>query len=174
METPGANASLLLVVSTPLAIALAHCVAGQLSMNLSSPAARRYFVHALATGLVACVFWGWAMKKVLLFGDPDLGAVSFPAWVAASWNGARSALSLGTTLAELVCQRRALLGASALLVANYGLAALLIPALPGTFRAYLCLGAAYWAAAGFLGLRLLGALRERVCYGVNDGVSDVA
>ena len=56
-------------------------------------------------------------------------------------------------------QRWFLSGATVLVTLNYLLALVFIP-LPGSFQAYLAIGALYWATSGFLGLRLLAALRD--------------
>jgi hypothetical protein len=166
---PGAPATVVLALSTTAGFGVAKLIIsrcggegtargehGDEQLQIVNPAAHNVQLHAIATGFVALVFWLWALRKVLTDGDPDLGVVSFGAVLAASWSGYLCGAQRES--GRMRWQRWVLLGATALVTLNY-LMALALP-LPESFKAYLGIGAAYWATSGFLGSRLLDALRD--------------
>jgi len=166
---PGGPATLVLALSTAIGFGIGKFVVSRWGgegtakgehgeqLQIINPAAHNVQHHAIATGVVALVFWAWALQKVLVHGDPDLGVVSFAVVIAASANGYRCGSQREPE--RMRWQRWFLSGATVLVTLNYLLALVFIP-LPGSFQAYLAIGALYWATSGFLGLRLLAALRD--------------
>jgi len=150
---PGIPALLLLAICALLGLWLGVMATGN---QINDPGRRGVMVHAIATGTVALVFWLWAVKKVLLQGDADYGALSFAAVLVSSAHGYRCAVCLAPDF--LTRQRWLLLGSTTLVVSNYAL--VLGMDLPATFRVYLAVGAFAWACAGGWGWYQLAKLRS--------------
>mmetsp|Transcript_43860 Transcript_43860/g.80118 ORF Transcript_43860/g.80118 Transcript_43860/m.80118 type:complete len:162 (-) Transcript_43860:170-655(-) len=117
---------------------------------LASDTVRRAtLVHASTTGVVAVVFWIWALRTVL-HGRPDLGVVSFAAVLGAdlvAFLAATKARACGS------CTRyhKAVVVLSCGLVSiNYGLALFIVE--PGTVLFfYMVAGVLCWLAFGVWG-----------------------
>mmetsp|Transcript_23881 Transcript_23881/g.39492 ORF Transcript_23881/g.39492 Transcript_23881/m.39492 type:complete len:156 (-) Transcript_23881:316-783(-) len=145
----------------PAIILLAICsLLGLLSGVLAtskkclSNAAARVLIHSVATATVAGTFWLWALWKVIVTHDPDLGALSFALVLFSCYNEYKTAMR-GDGAS---CQKKLLCLATAVIVSNYTYA-LSLP-LGSTLRLYMMLGAAYWTAAGLWGVYLLGQLQS--------------
>jgi hypothetical protein len=127
---PGACAIAVLAVLTPLSITLGIAYARD-----------RVQCHAIAIGLVALVFWAWAMYKVALTGDSDFGAMSFALVLLGTLPALRepdSAAREGKAIrARTACCR--LTGACVVVSVNYAAVLLLTPGCcERTFAIYLC------------------------------------
>jgi len=136
---PGACAIAVLAVLTPLSITLGIAYARD-----------RVQCHAIAIGLVALVFWAWAMYKVALTGDSDFGAMSFALVLLGTLPALRepdSAAREGKAIrARTACCR--LTGACVVVSVNYAAVLLLTPGCcERTFAIYLLLGTLWWAGA---------------------------
>ena len=156
---PGIPALLLLAATTVAGLALGFI---STSSQINDPGRRGVLVHAISNGVVALFFWLWAMKKVLLEGDPDIGAVSFALLIISSVHAHRVATSQDVDMLQrrrFKRQRVLLVVATVVIVLNYSLA--LFIDLPPTFRLYLAVGAFSWLCAGGWGWYQLAKLRNR-------------
>ena len=107
--------------------------------------------HALSLGLIAIVFWLWALAKVIVRGDEDLGAVSF-AFVLAAAAYSRWALkafaSSESRLERAVNSSILLSGACCIVGLNYAYVLITkYESLRPTFQLYLAVGVAWWGSA---------------------------
>jgi len=102
-----------------------------------SPASTR----AHATGIVALTFWIWAVKKVWIDSDHDLGCISFLLVIVSCTKVYCTSSPLAT------CPPRMLLAANGIVCLNYLLPIVMMD-LPGSFRLYLGIGAVYWVVLG--------------------------
>jgi len=140
---PGYPALITLLLSTVIAAVLAsasypesqHTRRFQWFFH-DSPASTR----AHATGIVAIVFWIWAMKQVLVDSSPDLGAISFLLVLA-------SCSKVYCAAPHATCPPRTLLAANGIVCLNY-LLPIVTMSLPGSFNLYLGTGAVYWVILG--------------------------
>lgn len=143
MLPEGAPALIALVgtgtVGIALGGALSHCV------PRSAPELRALCTAFVATGLVAAVFWAWALWHCLA-GGFDAGVVSFLLFLAGVAHAAVFSLEVRS-----VVRRQAVLSgvAGALVVFNYagGVAIALGGSKPLTLTVYFAVGAVAWAAA---------------------------
>lgn len=140
---PGYPALITLLLSTTIAAVLASAPYPESHYNqrfqwlfYDSPASTR----AHATGIVAVVFWIWAVKQVLVNGSPDLGSISFLLVLVSCSN-------VGCAAPNATCPPRMLLAANGIVCLNY-LLPIVTMSLPGSFNLYLGVGAVYWVVVG--------------------------
>jgi hypothetical protein len=111
----------------------------------------RTICQAASLGLVALVFFLWAVSKDMATGDlSDLGVVSFGAVLVAAASTITYKYNDFSPEVKLDRARRAWLHlglACALVTANYVWVYVDKPLLPETFKLYLAVGATWWGSA---------------------------
>jgi len=154
----GIPALILLAATSCSGLAIGVLATGGKTM---SHAASRILIHSVATATVAVCFWLWAVQKVVMQGDPDMGALTFALVLASTYNGSQHAMHGKGLFSSSVRTQKLLHGcASTAIVLNYALVVWSPLGLPGTFKLYLVLGALYWLAAGLLGHHQLCSLED--------------
>ena len=109
--------------------------------------------HSIAMVTVATVFWFWAAYKLLALGDPDMGVATFLVAIVCNYRTADLCAVVskrpGRTkiAASLNAQRWIQPAADVAVLVNYVAVLALLDHLPILFRAYLIVGAAFWALA---------------------------
>mmetsp|Transcript_2236 Transcript_2236/g.2701 ORF Transcript_2236/g.2701 Transcript_2236/m.2701 type:complete len:176 (-) Transcript_2236:259-786(-) len=143
---PGIPAIILLLIATAIGV-----IAGikSSSNNIDKEGVNFLFMHsptkprAAFTLCIALPFWLWALEKVIMNGDPDLGAISFLlVIVSCGFVLSRSTESAGCCdCSNVPCIM--LLLSNALVSLNY-----IVPLsfdLPLTLKIYFAIAALYWA-----------------------------
>ena len=108
-------------------------------------APRAFQAHAIVTGIVAAVFWLWAVANCVINRSFDLGALSFFMVLTASiaqFKKASAHRPAGT-------QRWSICGSCAFVVLNYTLGLAFVSS--DSQRVYFVVAAVAWLAAGAIG-----------------------
>lgn len=154
---PGNPATVILAISTVVGWMLSAAVLASRQTSIGSRVSgllplNRLLVHATIFGLVALVFWLWALEKIYHSGDRDLGAVTFALAIFANVE-AFGLTHPSRPLAELRTVRchRCLCVSTALGVsANYLFVLLKTiddETMSWSFRRYLVIGGIFWLFA---------------------------
>ena len=133
-----------LAVVTVAASVLAHRATAQ-TVNAASRALQ---AHAIATGIVAAVFWLWAVANCAINRSFDLGALSFLTVLTASIAQFKKASAHSPAGA----QRWYSCGSCAFVVLNYTLGLAFVSS--DSQRVYFVVAAVAWLAAGALAWRV--------------------
>ena len=153
---PGIPALIVLVVAVPVTVSVIGLRIG----NGQSPDDRPVLVLLCSTGVVAALFWGWAMYNLITAGF-DAGVVTFLCVMLSSVCGF---VHLGWRDATPRAVRRQiwLTGLSGgLVTVNYAGAIAVVHSTGLTLLAYFSFGALAWALATALGVWLLLAKLQR-------------
>lgn len=111
-------------------------------------APRAVQMHALVTGIVAAVFWAWAVANCVHRKSFDLGAVSFLTVLASSLAQYHKATAYGT----MGSQRCYTCCSCGFVTLNYTLGLVLVGA--ESLRLYFAVAAAAWLVAAVLGVHV--------------------
>jgi len=140
---PGIPALILLFLLST--IALLYGAIRSSTASLSLEGLQSFFKHsspkerAVATATVAFPFWIWALWKVLLYGDPDLGVISFFLVLISC------ALVIFRSSNAQQQPSMLLLASNEMVSLNYALPFLFPVDLANSFKIYLAVGAVYWS-----------------------------
>jgi hypothetical protein len=133
-----------LVVVVVASSALAH----RATSRTVGPTPRAMQTHAITTGIVAAVFWVWAVANCAISKSFDLGAVSFFTVLASSVGQFKKA----SANSPVGSQRWYTCGSCGFVVLNYTLGLALISS--DSQRLYFGVAAVAWLAAGAFGWHL--------------------
>jgi hypothetical protein len=174
---PGRFATLLLIFSIILGLCTSAIVVGargdrppvvHTKLEGFTPLGH-VLAHAITCGVVATLFWLWAMSKVITRHDADLGAITFAWAMYASWAVQKATRSKAGPTSN---DRTRYIGAAAIVGANYLYVLFTFSGLRQTFRHYLWIGAAFWLAAAYTGNQVLLACEATKEKGAEDRTND--
>lgn len=122
---------------------------------------QRILAHCVVVFAVALTFWLWAVLKVAVYRDKDLGVISFLGALGASvltyYATLHSQVSQNS-LPLIRMQRWVMYSVCTLVSINYFVVLATMPALPATFQLYLIVGGLYWTGLSCVGWHLINQL----------------
>ena len=137
----GVPALVTLAVVAVAAIGLAHCA----TSRTGEAAPRMVQAHAIATGIVAAVFWVWAIANCAINKSFDLGVASFFTVLISSI----AQYKKSKTRSRLGAQRWHTCGSCGFVVLNYTLGLALVSA--ASVQMYFGVAAVAWLVAAAIG-----------------------